>query len=217
MRRFVPTALRQAIRRYRHARAIRRGHFGDDDPLFSRLPEWVKPGQTVIDVGAAVGTYTIALSDLVGASGRVIAIEPLPEQFEVLVSNARSARHKNITCLEFAAGEKSGSCYMAVPRQGGIPNWYMAQVSAAEADAAVLQVALDDLPLTGTVSFLKVDAEGHDFFVLRGANRLVTEHRPVIYAEAAEAEMEKWLAERGYAAPVTAPGSPNRVFQPLEP
>lgn len=207
----IPNQARQAIRAIRHGRAIRRGTFGDPrDPLFQRLEDWVSPGDVVVDVGAAVGTFAIPLSAIVGPEGRVVAIEPMPDQFEALVRNTRWAAHPNITCMQMAASDAAGMVRMSAPIERGMPNWY--QASIGEAGTPVFCAPLDSLPLPGPVSFLKVDAEGHDFAVLRSAAGIVERDRPVVFVEADDRDIADWLAARGYGAPIEDPASPNRVY-----
>ena len=212
MRRFIPYSLRQFIRRVRHGYQIRHGTFGDTDPLFWRLAEWVQLGDVAIDVGAAVGTFSIALSELVGPEGRVIALEPLPQQFEILTCNATRTRHQNITCVQFAAGAASGVCRITVPDLNGVPNWYMGHVAAD--GLPVLVVALDDMPIPRPVAFLKVDAEGQDFAVIRGAQGILKEDGPVIFIESNDDDMHEWLRSMGYEQVANDPRSPNRVLLP---
>ena len=198
MRRFVPHSIRQFLRRVRHRRAIRRGSFGDlDDPFFGHLSEWVNPGSTVIDVGAAVGDYTLRLSSLTGADGRVIALEPMPPQFDVLVSNVRLAPFQNITCLQLAVGERDGVVRMNAPTGAGFPEWYLSSISP-DGDTQAICISLDSLPVPPGVDFLKIDTEGHDFAVLRGARRLIERERPHILLEDDSADVERWLRARGY-------------------
>jgi FkbM family methyltransferase len=67
----------------------------------------VKPGMTVLDVGAHVGYYTRRLSKLVGPAGRVIAFEPHPRIYSILQRNA--ARLDNVTALQVAVAEEEGT------------------------------------------------------------------------------------------------------------
>lgn len=203
LRRLVPHAARQTIRRIRHARAIRNGHFTDSDPLFDRLHEWVGDGDTVLDVGAAVGTYTVRLAELVGPCGRVIALEPLNAQFDLLVSNA--GRLPNVTCMQVAASHRLAVAHMSVPNWHGAPNYYEAHIS--DDGIPVLCAPLDSLPIPRPVRFIKIDAEGHDFAVLKGAEQIITEDGPTIFIEAHDAAITAWLHARGYDGPITAGGA----------
>lgn len=211
IRRLVPNRTRQFVRKMRHGHQIRRFAFGDEhDPLFARLGEWVTDGMTVIDVGAAVGTFTLALSHLVGPKGRVIALEPMPDQFELLACNIRLSPHPNTACLQLAASDVIGACSLDAPLGGGVPNWYQSRIS--DVGTPAICVTLDHLPQPGPVGFLKIDAEGHDFAVLRGGESMIREHRPVIFIEARGTAITDWLRDIGYGEPISEVGSPNRVY-----
>jgi hypothetical protein len=86
-----------ALKRLHYARLIRRGTFCSDEPEYSMLEQIVSPGDWVIDVGANVGQYTLRLSELVKASGRVFAFEPIPQTFELLAANCLLAPYRNVT------------------------------------------------------------------------------------------------------------------------
>ncbi|HEX6694048.1 MAG TPA: FkbM family methyltransferase [Longimicrobiales bacterium] len=202
---------RQEWRRLSHARAISKGRFGDrHDPLFLRLSEWVHPGDWVIDVGAAVGDYALELSRLVGPDGRVIAFEPMPAQFELLACNATLAKHANVTCLQLAVGSQPGTCRMSAPKIHGRSNWYEAAVSD-DGDTTVLQIRLDDLYAERPIRLMKIDAEGHDLEVLRGAAEIIRRHQPALLVEAGGREVVDWLESLGYDRHISAEGSANQV------
>ena len=71
------------------------------------LGELIRPGMTVVDVGANVGAYTRFLADLTGASGGVHAFEPSPRNFNRL--QYATARLPNVTANQAAVGERSGT------------------------------------------------------------------------------------------------------------
>lgn len=165
-------------------------------------------------MGAAVGDYTIRFSSLVESAGRVLALEPMLEQFELLASNARWAPHHNITCFQIAAGAISDTCKMLVPLGRHGPNWYEAALSDT-GDRPVLRMAIDHLPINHRISFMKLDAEGADLEVLKGAERLILRDCPTLLVESHDAELVEWLRERGYNHEIREPTSTNRIFMHL--
>lgn len=210
----LPRRVQQEINRARHGWQIGRHVFVDsDDAYFERLGEVVAPGDFVLDVGANVGHYAIRLAEIVGAAGRVIAMEPVPATFELLTANAQRAPHPNITLLNVAASDRPGMASIDVPAHAsGLPNYYQAKLSDS-GGMAVLCMCIDALALPGRVSFLKVDAEGHDFAVLRGARELLQRDRPALLIEDGDAEIAAWLAQMGYARDPETVRSPNRLYR----
>ncbi len=209
----LPLRFQQELSRARHGWQIRRRTFADlSDPFFAMLEQLVKPGDWAIDVGANVGHYTLRLPALVGPAGRVVAIEPIPDTFELLATNAHRAHARNITLLNAACSSGTSVARMDVPVRGsGLPNYYEARITE-DAPLAVLCLPIDALALPERVALLKVDAEGHDFEVLRGAQRLIERDRPAILTEGASAEMIRWLDAHGYRREHADVRCPNRLF-----
>lgn len=210
----LPRGVQDEIKRQLFRRQIKRGTFVSDEPEFDSIGQYVKRGDTVIDVGANIGHYTLQLSRAVGPAGRVIAMEPMPETFEILTGNMRAARAYNVTPLNLAASSKGGSVSMTLPKwENGNDNFYQARISQV-GDYHVRCGSLDLLGSflqLGEISLLKIDAEGHDMEVLRGAEKLIAQHMPTIIIESgSKGPIYDWLLGRGYELS-HASGSPNCV------
>lgn len=209
----LPRPWQQELKRQHFARLIRKGQFSADEPEFERLAEWVRRGDWVLDIGANVGQYTIRLSELVGASGRVIAFEPVPPTFELLAANVARARFANITLVNAAASDGAGVAGMAVPRlDTGLDNYYMAHVTDEAGGLQVLSLPVDSLCLPAVVGLAKVDVEGHELKALRGMKTLLARDRPRLIVEGRSADVASFLGALGYVYEDTA-RSPNRVFR----
>ena len=74
----------------------------------------MREGNCVRDVGATVGRYTRKMSELVGPEGRVVALEPARDTFELLEANAARLRNKNVTPAHVAASDECGLRAMSV-------------------------------------------------------------------------------------------------------
>src|SRR5688572_30814710 len=68
--------------------------------------EFIKPGMTLLDVGANIGYYSLLAGKLVGPSGRVHAVEPCAKNLTFLERNIHLSKLQNITVHRYAAGEK---------------------------------------------------------------------------------------------------------------
>lgn len=211
----LPQSTRTDLRRIVHRSRIRKGRWGAvSDPEYHLLPSLLSPGDWCIDVGANVGDYTLRMSELVGAGGRVVAVEPLPSELEVLSSNVRASRYANVTVLGIAASDHLHVAYMEIPNWSGsrLPDAYDAHITAAPSDLSVLCLPLDSLALEQPVALIKVDAEGWDDHALAGMTRLIERDRPHLIVETVGAETQAWLESLGYR-PERSPGSPNTLFR----
>lgn len=212
----LPPSWQTGLKRRLYARQIRKGTFATDEPEYDLLPELVRPGDWVLDIGANVGHYTCRLSELAGPRGRVIAFEPTPATFALLAANAQCFAHPNVTLLNAAVSDKTELVGMAIPRFGsGLTNYYEAHLApATENGLSVMTLALDSLGLNHPIGLVKIDAEDHEMFVLAGMEKLIARHHPVLIVETGLPEAVDKLAAWGYA-PEKLAGSPNILFKPV--
>ncbi len=134
----------------------------------------VKPGDTVLDVGAHIGVYSTLLAQLVGRKGKVIAYEPQPKILEL---NARP--YPQLIVRPFAVSDQAGTIRFVAERSSGLSHVTTGNGGATEVRTVRLDDELRELNLTH-VDFLKIDVEGHEECVLRGASRLLTCDNPPI-------------------------------------
>jgi FkbM family methyltransferase len=147
----------------------------------------VQPGDCAIDVGAYVGWYTVPLARVVGSSGVVLAVEPVPTSCARLRSNLARAGVSNVVVFEVAAWSEAtvlrvlrtedpafSSASTAV--RGSSPAEEI-QVRACSLDALWAAVGGPQ------VSFMKIDVEGSEVEVIRGARKLIERCSPVILVE----------------------------------
>lgn len=212
----LPLHYQQELKRVHFARQVARGTFTtaeENDREYDRLHLWVKPGDWVLDLGANVGNYTARLSELVGANGRVLAMEPVPETFELLTANISRFPRRNVTLLNVAASDRVGLAGMSIPTlDTGLENRYMARLTEDEAALTVLCLPVDSLTLTAPIRFVKVDVEGHELQALHGMKSLLARDHPVLVVEGQSPEVSAFLEALGYGFEHVKP-SPNRVFR----
>jgi FkbM family methyltransferase len=206
----LPDTVRTTLRSYLHTRRIARGVFRSPEPEWDRLGEWLGEGDTALDIGANVGHYSCRMSELVGSTGRVIAFEPVPATFAALTGNANRFRHRNVTLVNAAVGDRVGHVGLSVPnvKDGS----YLAHVDPAGA-IRCLVLAVDSLALPGPVKLVKIDAEGYEPNVLEGMTNLLRRDRPVVILERNKVA-EQVLVSLGYQITVSPTRSPNVVAVP---
>jgi FkbM family methyltransferase len=206
----IPGRFRFSLRTLHHRRQIARGAFRSPEPEWYRLGEWLRPGDTALDIGANVGHYACRMSELVGPTGRVIAFEPVPATFAALTANGKHFRHPNVTLLNAAVGDRTTSVGLSVPNRAD--GSYLAHVDP-DAELRCLAVAVDALELPDRVSLVKIDAEGYEPNVLAGMRGLLARDRPVVVLER-NREAERRLLSLGYAITTSPTRSPNVVAVP---
>lgn len=140
---------------------------------------FLRPGDTVFDIGANIGYYTRLLSRLVGPSGLVCAFEPMPAALSLLEKN--SSDLPNVRVLPLALSDVQGDSDFYVRRRGDRSSL------RPGAGAKVVQVRTDTLDHIASemtqVCLIKIDVEGLELEVLRGAENIISRHRPVVYFE----------------------------------
>lgn len=209
----MPSQLQQELRKQHHGHQVRHDQFSSPEVEFGLLHQWVKEGDWALDLGANIGHYTAKLSNLVGPKGRVIAFEPFPKTFEILVSNVANLRHKNVTLVNAAASENCQVVHMDVPQFDvvGLENHYLASVSDSGAGLSVLSATVDSFAFPKPITLVKIDVEGHEFSALQGMKQTLLRDHPRVIIEGQDAKVEAFLKDLDYDFEVN-PGSPNRVF-----
>ncbi len=137
-----------------------------DEAIFRSL---LREGDTVVDVGANVGTLTLTASRIVGPTGKVYSVEAHPRTHKYLVGNLRLNDVKNVETFNVACGVETGTTIFS---DGALDD----QNAVSTEGLRVPIRRLDDL-VTATemreIALLKVDVEGYEKFVLEGAHRLL--------------------------------------------
>jgi FkbM family methyltransferase len=154
----------------------------------------VKPGQTVLDIGANIGAHTLPLARLVGPGGRVIAFEPTAFAARKLAANVALNAH-------LAARISLHQVMLVARKTDSLPpavysSWPLFEAEALHAKhrgrlmdtAGARPATLDELVAEmrlSEVHFIKLDVDGHEVAVLQGAGESLSRFRPVIALELA--------------------------------
>jgi FkbM family methyltransferase len=139
----------------------------------------VKAGQVAVDVGANLGYYTVLLGELVGPSGKVIAVEPNPRLAELCEQNvALNGLWHQSRVSRAAASDRSGATLrfqarISDPKNGRLlPDGSPRGETDGLIDMAVQTTCLDDL-VEGSADFIKIDVEGAEEQVWTGMQALL--------------------------------------------
>ncbi len=160
---------------------------GDYEPAVSRLfRELVRPGMTVVDIGANIGWYALLAASLTGPTGRVFAIEPGVLNGRLLLLNKAANHFQHLEILHIAASDRVESVsYSSSMTNGFVTPMADASVLRHQLPDAITQALPIDLviPAEQPVHLIKVDVEGWEYKALLGAARIIEQWRPQIIAE----------------------------------
>jgi FkbM family methyltransferase len=189
---------------YRHDTAVgaaldRHGEFGEE--AHRLLLPLIGEGAVVLDVGANIGTSTIAFASRVGPAGRVLAFEPQPAIHNVLCANVALNGLNTVTVYPHAVADRDGVAFLPEVDYATPGNYGAMALAPRETTQAVTAVALDSLDLP-PCALLKVDVEGLEHKVIQGAAGLIGRDGPMLYVEFNDGpptrEMLAELMGRGY-------------------
>ena len=151
------------------------------------LKEQITPGTVVIDVGAFVGFFSIRFAQWISDPGRVIAIEPEPENAAHLRSAVANAKldHK-VECVQAAAADESGELRLKINAACPVDH------RLGDEGIPVSSITIDDLLASRgwpTVSFIKIDVQGAEAKVIAGSKRTLDRFRPALLVEVSDATL----------------------------
>ena len=151
---------------------------GLNEPELLILPNLISKGGTAIDIGANIGFYSYVVSRI---CDKVEAFEPIPYCCSIL----QAYNAPNINVHGVALSSKSGTAVLNIPIVNNMEIYGRASVSNDFPSQKTIQVSLkklDDYNFTN-VNFIKIDVEGHELDVIRGAKDTITKYQPVILVE----------------------------------
>ena len=170
------------------------------------LRHGLRPGMVCYDIGANIGFFTLIAARLVGNEGRVVAFEPEPEIVPRLKLHIERNGFSNVRVVEAGVWSATGSATLNRADPSISPDRGTGSLSQCPGTAhftSVPCIALDDfVPGAPPPHLIKCDVEGAEVEVLKGAARLLAEHRPTlvceIHSEANHQSLRKLLASCGY-------------------
>jgi FkbM family methyltransferase len=191
----------ESVRLFARRHYLTRWAGNDGEPEMAVIKKLIRPGMTVLDIGANIGTYTLPFALLVGSVGQVIAFEPLRENLRVL--RARVKKLDNVTVHAAAVGATGKVASMAVPP--GLDGYYLARLGDerdGERRETVQVMVLDEMYLP-KVDFIKCDIEAGELEMLQGSRLLIERCQPNWMMEVSKGtadEVFEFMLSRGYSA-----------------
>ena len=190
---------------------VKEDKFGWEQPAeeFAGLRELIlsqtRQRREIIQAGGGSGMYPRLWS---ADFETVYTFEPEPRNFYCLVANCPSER---IIKLQAALSDRSGFC--TIDRIDGDGNIGTARISVRGQGDTVPTFRLDDFNFP-VVDVLQLDCEGHEEWVVSGAQVLIERNQPVIALESPTKRIAEWLTDLGYEEVGRTGGNPDIVYAP---
>jgi FkbM family methyltransferase len=178
------------------------------------VQRFLQPGMAVLDLGAHHGLYTLLASECVGSRGRVVSFEPSWRERRALRLHVLMNLCRNVTIEDVALGNENArtNLFVVEGSQTGCNSLRPPDAASATSPVPIRVRRLDDWLQShkiDRVDFIKLDVEGAELDVLKGASRLLQRRpRPVILAEVQDVRTRPWgyrakdiiehLGKRGY-------------------
>ena len=208
-------------------------HSGTWDPeVWSIIKSKIGPGATMIDVGAHIGTMSLRAARVVGDTGSVVAVEPNPNTLRKLRTNIALSGAWNILVEPVACGATEGKLPLYVSGHVNSGGSSLSKNNALNQGGAGTSVEVPIVPLDSIVERagltrideIKLDVEGAEVQVLRGAENSIRKFRPAIVSEvideqlrnmgSSQAEFESVLKSYGYVKIAEDSSKENALWGP---
>jgi FkbM family methyltransferase len=176
-----------------------------------------EPLAWMIDAGANIGNHSLYLGSMHRKMG-VLAFEMNPLTYSFLSENIQASGLMNVTCVNSGLSDRIGRCGIKQNQENPLGG---AQLNVGDSGGEVDLVTIDQFlvkaPSSGRCILMKIDVEGHEVQVLKGALQTISQHRPLIYAELKEVREFKVVTDMlralGYVVAYAEEGAlPNFLF-----
>lgn len=162
------------------------GRLDHDQNMLPLVLKHINPGDVVIDAGAFIGDHTIAYAKKVGPTGQVFAYEPNKDSFECLVHNMKNKN--NVTCIPFGLG--------SVQKTAGVVNVDGNIGMNHLIDGMDVWIGTIDLTELKKLNFIKIDVEGYELEILKGATETIKKFKPKTLIEINQMALERMNLKR---------------------
>ena len=166
-----------------------RGEF--DPAVFAPIRAVLRRGDVFVDVGANVGWYSFLAAQLVGPGGRVHAFEIDRRPLRCLERTVGVNRDLPIVLHRLAVGDREGEAAFDEARDSGHSRLAPSRQGGRRVPMSSLDAVFAEQETKAPIRALKIDVEGAELHVLRGARRLLERHRPLVVCELVEESLRE--------------------------
>ncbi len=142
-----------------------------DKKKIKRLKQFIKPGMTILDIGANIGFYTKLFAEIVGENGKVYAFEPEEINFKRL--KKITSKYTNVSIEQAAVGKESGIIKLYHSKDLNVDHQTY-DTGENRRTSEIRSIALDDYFANGEkIDFIKIDIQGYDYFAISGMRNTI--------------------------------------------
>ena len=159
----------------------------------------LREGMVIVDAGANIGYYALMEAKAVGEKGKVYAIEPIPQNIELLKKNIEANGYGNMEVFQLAVGDKNGRQDIFVSRQSNLSTFCKNPGLDQSGETLSVEVASLDSFLEGKrlPDIVRMDVEGYEYEILQGMGQTMKKDRSMQFFIEIHADfmgMEKTIA-----------------------
>jgi FkbM family methyltransferase len=147
----------------------------------------IKPGMTVLDIGANMGYYSLLAAKLVGDKGHVYAFEPDPFNYQLILKSVAVNNYRNVTAFNQAVADKPGHVKLYLESSNWGHSLSAQNINNPSGAVDVEMITLDSLYADGKlgskIDFIKIDIQGAEEMAMNGARKLLQDTQPTIAME----------------------------------
>lgn len=156
---------------------------GIREPYITKaLQEEIKPGDVILDIGANIGYYALLEARLVGEKGKVYAIEPVPNNMELLRRNIKLNDYSNIETFQLAIGSENKVDSIYISRKC---NWSSMLKSKRNDSDIIKKIPVQVITLDNFLEdklspdLIRMDVEGYETEIIKGMKELLSSGKPL--------------------------------------
>ncbi len=153
----------------------------------------VKPGQVIFDVGGYIGDTALHFARLQNNNGKIYCFEPVPYLFDRLTHNVGLNTFKNISIYNLAISDTASELYFNVSRSQNSSGIFLSDKGSGQS-RKVVAIKLDDFcseKNIDRIDLIKIDVEGFELKVLKGAEEILRKFRPKMFIEIDEVHLKR--------------------------
>jgi FkbM family methyltransferase len=158
--------------------------WGCHEPLFTKvIMEELKPGMTIVDIGANFGYYVLLEAKRIGNTGKVYAIEPEPDNFRRLQANIALNKYINIEPFNIAAGDTNGIKTLYQSESPNLHNLLGESSTNGPSSSYIGQIKVKTMNLDEFLKdkqppdLIRMDAEGYEYYIVEGMKNTLHANR----------------------------------------